>query len=323
MDEGDCNDASWAFLDEWAEQDETLRASLLKYQKHHADDKSHVIHNEDSYDHEILRQFFRQIRNEEDDKEDDEEEDGEAMDEEEDGETMDEEENLKKPSRRTDHLRRGGRSRDYLDWQDHGWVEIVTHQRFGHAVICKDDLELRPLACEPPTAAYYQGGDLVKSEMFDAKGVITSAERLEQLRNVYRPPHDPRFRERPGDFFLRLLGWTTHINHGRPDKCNVALELDRLVQTKSLKAGDEVLLDYRVEYWCRQVCGLDYDTLSGEERKVWDAVHKRTSDYTALLQAGLVNADRAHLMDVLRQHIEQLPVAGEGHSEPRAGTAAG
>ena len=33
-------------------------------------------------------------------------------------------------------------------------------------------------------------------------------------------------------------------------------------------------------------------------------VQKRTSDYTALLQAGLASADRAHLMDVLRKHIE-------------------
>lgn len=172
------------------------------------------------------------------------------------------------------------------DWLQRGWVRIYSHPKYGYGVQATRDICFRYLTRDDRVAANI--GDC--PEGFD---------------NVYSMTLGRGRRARCLDLSNH---WVGKMNHQPEGKCNmkitnggkVTMVTDNDGIGRDIRAGEELTIDYGIDYWVYQVTGTEYAELV-EQAKIRHSkpednavsvkaikdlcqkMHAEISDYSALL----------------------------------------
>jgi hypothetical protein len=100
-----------------------------------------------------------------------------------------------------------------------------------------------------------------------------------------------------GDYIDLRGSWLGDINHGPPALANCTMQDHALVQTKSIKAGEQLLFDYGVDYWIFNMTHTDFSSWTDEnDISIWEEMHERVVDYSELLSFKLFQMTSRHDM---------------------------
>jgi hypothetical protein len=153
----------------------------------------------------------------------------------------------------------------FKDWLDRELVEVFDHPQYGKGVKALKDIPL-----ERPSAI--------------AADFATLPERKEGQGSEY-------IMTVKGKELDCSEHWIGKLNHRPHSKCNMKTNSEgKLIQIESIAKGEELFIDYGVEFWVYQVTGIDWDTwmdASTLERdglkKIFGEMLEEIEDYRDLL----------------------------------------
>ena len=207
----------------------------------------------------------------------------------------------------------------FKDWMKLGWVEVYDcGTSLGQGVRAVTDIHM------PATKGKKNQRDISASISIVAADLNNAGPDFVKPRDQARE-EDPAY-DIPLDR-LRVFDarhhWVGKINHLPTPHCNVRITgSGKLAQTKPIKAGDALALDYGVDYWVYQITGLDVVVWRSEGevecRKNRDALftrmHKCVSDYSSLLKKSWVKSlsslssavEKEEVLQQLEQYLSAM-----------------
>lgn len=193
----------------------------------------------------------------------------------------------------------------YQDWMELNWVAVVDtfHHQQGVRALQTIPHDPQRKAPNPRQCA----ADLQR----DAPIVA-----FEELTERQMPYCVQRNRYR---FYDLEHHWAGKINHLPMPHCNLRFAKDdKLVQCRAIQAGEELTMDYSMEYWIHHITGLTIyewikkdDALESNKSRllVFRRMHESVHDYTRLINLGLKRQllngkKRAVIMEAVLRKIE-------------------
>ena len=183
------------------------------------------------------------------------------------------------------------------DWMQRGWVEEYLDDRLGKGVRAKCDIPLLSIKERRQPC-----GNAVVADL----NIFVQAQKLIALDGLQHPQTDDdwlssssslascyRFEWNRGKQVLNAEKlWVGRINHLPGKHCNLRLSSNgKLMQVKSIKAGEALTFDYTMQYWVERVTGITWKQWMAagavKSRKgsadLFERMHHTVLDYTSLL----------------------------------------
>ncbi len=183
------------------------------------------------------------------------------------------------------------------DWMQRGWVEEYLDDRLGKGVRAKCDIPLPSIKERRQPC-----GNAVVADL----NIFVQAQKLIALDGLQQPQTDDdwissssslascyRFEWNRGKQVLNAEKlWVGRINHLPGKHCNLRLSSNgKLMQAKSIKAGEALTFDYTMQYWVERVTGITWKQWIAagavKSRKgsadLFERMHRTVLDYTSLL----------------------------------------
>ena len=207
----------------------------------------------------------------------------------------------------------------YKDWLQLGWVEVYDDERLGgQGVRALRDIHMPSGAGKKRQRDVAASVSVVAADLHCAgPEYIRSKEHAREDDGIYHIQLD---RQR---VFDARHHWVGKLNHLPMSQCNLRLTGNgKLVQIKTIQAGDAVTLDYGMDYWVYRITGLDVTVWMAEgevecqrgRTALFTRMHQTVSDYTDLLRqkwtrslSSLSSAvEREGLLIELEEHLDAM-----------------
>ena len=177
----------------------------------------------------------------------------------------------------------------YKDWLQLGWVEVYDDERLGgQGVRALRDIHMPSGAGKKRQQDVAASVSVVAADLHCAgPEYIRSKEHAREDDGIYHIQLD---RQR---VFDARHHWVGKLNHLPMPQCNLRLTGNgKLVQIKTIQAGEPLTLDYGMDYWVYRITGLDVTVWMAEgevecqrgRTALFTRMHQTVSDYTDLLR---------------------------------------